>query len=284
MYFCCIFIDVVPLVVCILKRTLRFLFHFLQQVFQPSNIGTDTTFCRFTSASSFFSLCSHRPANKRLSPMNIQLLWLHCRRKPFGIQIAFGLRHPSHLRLSTNVRQPLQWQCAGRWQIHEWLIVKIASQTYSSHIVSQSFKWTHHYRTHPSSFAFATVFNYMQLIIERSAISSQLQWFFFWNRAGAVRLQHCDMITMMSANTCTCFVIFPTGWSTNMQHGPGLHLPCLRSHLSSDHIFPQTARCPPSSCPHHTHQHSAPSPEAPASARPANRQLRPTAVMPEPPR
>ena len=46
----------------------------------------------------------------------------------------------------------------------------------------------------------------------------------------------------------------------------------------------QTARCPHSSCPHHTHQHSAPSPEALASARPANRQLRPTAVMPEPPR
>ena len=53
---------------------------------------------------------------------------------------------------------------------------------------------------------------------------------------------------------------------------------------SSDHIFPQTACCPPSSCPHHTQQHSAPSPGALASARPANRQLRPTALMPEAPR
>ena len=26
---------------------------------------------------------------------------------------------------------------------------------------------------------------------------------------------------MMSANTCTCFVIFPAGWPTNMQHSPG---------------------------------------------------------------
>ena len=78
-----------------------------------------------------------------------------------------------------------------------------------------------------------------------------------------MHLQWTSSFCLLTYYVCTC-----TWWITH----------------SSDHIFPQTARCLPSTCPHHTHQHSAPSPGALASARPANRQLRPTAVMPEPPR
>ena len=85
-----------------------------------------------------------------------------------------------------------------------------------------------------------------------------------------MHLQWTSSFCLLTYYVCTC-----TWW-----------IELCTAHIthSSDHIFPQTARCPPSSCPHHTHQHSAPSPGALASARPANRQLKPTAVLPEPPR
>ena len=67
----------------------------------------------------------------------------------------------------------------------------------------------------------------IKLIIEWSAIPSQLYWLVRWNRSSFIWLEHCDVVTMMSANSGTCLIVFPTGWTTNMKHGPSLHLPCI---------------------------------------------------------
>ena len=85
------------------------------------------------SNSSFCRLCEDRPANKQLSPRHSFCSFMSnssfCRHKPLGLQIAFCLRHPSHLRLGSNVGQPSCIQMPWR----EW----------STQLVIQSLKRSH---------------------------------------------------------------------------------------------------------------------------------------------
>ena len=104
---------------------------------------------------------------------------------------------------------PFQWKDRCRREVHQRLIVEVASEAGSCHVSGHGFEAADSDRAYPTALASGVILHDKQLVVQRPTITSYFQFLVSRRVCMRIWLQGHNVVTMMSADFCARFVVLP---------------------------------------------------------------------------